>query len=296
MALTDLTNTIKINPSTEKLCFEDSEESMSLDLGDLDLNASPPNFPKKGSRVQGVDEGSRGQHVKMAKSPPRTARKVIDLRSPPVKSACKGGSDLKGSKGVMVLKREGKGNLREVKEMKKENEIVVRSDREEVSDDELFIDEEYDLTPARPTKKILPNTPKIKQYVFEFVEERQSHFMSHKEGYVLKLFQKFNEAIANNRLEKSFKIVWSGRLRTTAGRALLSRNDKQHLAEIELSSKILNSFEKLFQTLCHELCHCTVWLIDHTKGDHGPLWIKWMRITKAHFPQLQITRCHNYET
>eukprot|EP01124_Arcella_intermedia_P022637 TRINITY_DN341_c0_g1_i1.p1 TRINITY_DN341_c0_g1~~TRINITY_DN341_c0_g1_i1.p1 ORF type:complete len:292 (+),score=70.20 TRINITY_DN341_c0_g1_i1:61-936(+) len=291
MALSDLTNTIKFHPSTEKLSFEDSEESMSIDLADLDLNASPPNFPKKGARIV-------TQSVKMAQlAPPRSARKVIDLTSPPKPKAPALGMKnyVKGSKGGVVQRREGEGNVKkESGRVKKQKE---GGREEEFSDDELSIEEEYDLR-AHPatTKKILPTTPKIKQHVFEFVEERQSHFLSHREGYVLMLFKKFNEAVANNRLEKSFKIVWSGRLRTTAGRALLSRNSQQHMAEIELSSKILNSFEKLFQTICHELCHCTVWLIDHTKGDHGPLWVKWMRITKAHFPQLQITRCHNYET
>lgn len=44
----------------------------------------------------------------------------------------------------------------------------------------------------------------------------------------------------------------------------------RYAAHVELSSKVLDSRDRLRQTLAHELCHVAAWLLDHvSKPHHG---------------------------
>lgn len=44
----------------------------------------------------------------------------------------------------------------------------------------------------------------------------------------------------------------------------------RYTARVELSSKVLDSSDRLRRTLVHELCHVAAWLLDHVaKPPHG---------------------------
>jgi len=45
------------------------------------------------------------------------------------------------------------------------------------------------------------------------------------------------------------------RMRTTAGKALLTKMGSTRTATIQLSDKVLDDCTKLQNTLCHEMCH-----------------------------------------
>ena len=52
--------------------------------------------------------------------------------------------------------------------------------------------------------------------------------------------------------------------------------------------------EKLKDTLVHEMCHCAVWLIDHSNIAHGTLFKYWGRQATIK-QQIVVTRCHDYK-
>eukprot|EP01025_Chloroclados_australasicus_P066328 TRINITY_DN9112_c0_g1_i3.p1 TRINITY_DN9112_c0_g1~~TRINITY_DN9112_c0_g1_i3.p1 ORF type:complete len:225 (+),score=13.56 TRINITY_DN9112_c0_g1_i3:81-677(+) len=93
-------------------------------------------------------------------------------------------------------------------------------------------------------------------------------------------------------------IRWSEHKRTTAGTAHLeySLKTQQYRAWIQLSSKVLDTEERLRSTLCHELCHVAAWIIDHTrKPPHGECFKKWGAIAMKCFPGITVKTCHNYD-
>lgn len=71
---------------------------------------------------------------------------------------------------------------------------------------------------------------------------------------------------------------------------------RSYSAHVELSSKVVDSWEKLERTLCHELCHVAAWLLDHTaKPPHGPVFKAWAARAMARYRHLDITTCHMYQ-
>ena len=76
----------------------------------------------------------------------------------------------------------------------------------------------------------------------------------------------------------------------TAGGKVVER-----FSVIELSSKVLDSPDRLRDTLIHEMCHAAAWIISGYPDGHGPLFKDWARRAMAAFPELPvIARCHNY--
>jgi len=139
------------------------------------------------------------------------------------------------------------------------------------------------------------------------------------------IFKEYNSTIFNNALPADLVITWNPRLRQTAGLTHYKRevhlveacqkgsnvdingistgedgtmqqqSSYVYTARIELSSKVLDNREKLEKTLCHELCHCAAWLIDHTaKPPHGAVFQKWAALAKKR-GYVEVTTCHNYE-
>ncbi|VDK85925.1 unnamed protein product [Litomosoides sigmodontis] len=95
------------------------------------------------------------------------------------------------------------------------------------------------------------------------------------------------------RLDPNMVLEWNARLRLTAGRCRCKPNGT---ADVELSTKVCDSPERLRDTLLHELCHAAVWVIDRIhKGGHGSAWKYWVYKCRKVFPSLPlIERCHNY--
>ena len=65
---------------------------------------------------------------------------------------------------------------------------------------------------------------------------------------------------------------------------------------IELSEKVVDSCDRIRDTLIHELCHAATWLIDGIKAGHGPHWKRWAHKATMIFSDLPpISRCHSYD-
>eukprot|EP00002_Diphylleia_rotans_P000912 TRINITY_DN1048_c0_g1_i3.p1 TRINITY_DN1048_c0_g1~~TRINITY_DN1048_c0_g1_i3.p1 ORF type:complete len:406 (-),score=59.38 TRINITY_DN1048_c0_g1_i3:220-1437(-) len=124
----------------------------------------------------------------------------------------------------------------------------------------------------------------------------QSQFERDVHGYTRKLFSEFNANIFEQQLPKNLKITWSSRLRKCAGKTVFNLKGKSRALVVELSDKLLNTYERLRTTLCHELCHAAVVLIDgDLKEVHGPKFYRWANYAMQLYPELEISRCHTYE-
>jgi hypothetical protein len=63
-----------------------------------------------------------------------------------------------------------------------------------------------------------------------------------------------------------------------------------------LSPQVVDSYEKLENTLCHEMCHVAAWVINRVaKPPHGAIFKGWAAKAMRRYPNLDITTCHNYE-
>ncbi|CAL1269269.1 unnamed protein product [Larinioides sclopetarius] len=132
----------------------------------------------------------------------------------------------------------------------------------------------------------------------EMESEAQKNFKKHRDVFTQKLYHFFNRKIFNNRLPKDMSITWSDNLRTTAGYTRCSRDKLTNIysCNIELASKVLTSFDRLRDTLLHEMCHAAVWVVNKQKDNHGPLWQTWASRCNLILPNVDVpTRCHNYE-
>ena len=154
-------------------------------------------------------------------------------------------------------------------------------------------------------------------------------FDSQKEQLAIDLFRELDEKVANNQLASlststgGVKIIWSKTLRSTAGRANWKRtvtklsgspikgnpssHDSsvkiQHFASIELAEKILDCEDRLVNTLAHEFCHLTNFMISNVRDQpHGASFKKWAQKVTSHlrstaipsWQNVQVTTKHNY--
>jgi predicted SprT family Zn-dependent metalloprotease len=115
------------------------------------------------------------------------------------------------------------------------------------------------------------------------------------------LFKIFNEQVFDNQLPDDMLIEWSARLRGTAGKCYNKQSQKAfknsvRSSRIVLSTKILDSADRLRDTLIHEMCHAATWLINNVSDGHGTFWKAWANKAVKVFPELPpISRCHTYE-
>lgn len=142
------------------------------------------------------------------------------------------------------------------------------------------------VIPATPIK-----TPLLPKQIHQPPKTPRS-FNTNRDKFAAQLFDRYNQEIFDNQL-RHVNIEWNKRLNTTAGRAHLRRN---YNASIELSTKVIDTYEKLENTLCHEMCHAMQWCVSHTsKPAHGRVFKTWAAKAMRRFPHLHITTCHNYE-
>ncbi|VVC35819.1 SprT-like,High mobility group box domain [Cinara cedri] len=134
-------------------------------------------------------------------------------------------------------------------------------------------------------------------------EKYKFKFKKNKDDLVSVLFKLFNEEVFNNKLPADMNFKWNARLRTTAGACFNRRSVKineklecERVSRIELSSKIIDTAERLRDTLIHELCHAACWIFNGIAEGHGPSWKSWANKAMEIFPELPIIkRCHSYE-
>lgn len=103
-------------------------------------------------------------------------------------------------------------------------------------------------------------------------------------------------ASTREQLASDMAIKWNPRLTSTAGCTYLKISGGKKVARIELSTKVLDSYDKLRQTLCHEMCHAAAWVVDGVrKPPHGKTFKRWAHQSQAVFSDIKVTTCHSYK-
>nr|XP_018907912.1 PREDICTED: uncharacterized protein LOC109037607 [Bemisia tabaci] len=175
-------------------------------------------------------------------------------------------------------------------------------------------------TPARPELKkfkITPSkAPKGEHSKLSFlaslsatVDEIQSHpdavpykkfYKTKKEELARRLLVLYNREVFENQLPDDMLIQWNARMRSTSGycwskKVRRTGMEMARVCRIVLSTKILDTPERLRDTLLHELCHAAAWIVNGATDGHGPLWKAWANKAMRRFPEVPpIKRCHDY--
>lgn len=211
-----------------------------------------------------------------------------------------------------------------------DDEEDSEQDSEEDSENDDFLEEEEAVLPKQPSSSSLTTIPALETILssstttanttknttttskqnpasslstLAAVPSRipNTNFKKEREALARQLYTEYNARIFNNQLPSDLEIKWNNRLATTAGithykRTIMNQVHPKYTAHIELSSKVIDSYAKLQRTLCHEMCHVSSWLIDHTaKPPHGPVFKSWAAKAMAVYTNLDITTCHQYE-
>ncbi|XP_018398780.1 PREDICTED: acidic repeat-containing protein-like [Cyphomyrmex costatus] len=127
-------------------------------------------------------------------------------------------------------------------------------------------------------------------------------YKNNKDELSKKLYQLYNEKVFDNKLPQDMPIEWNVRMRGTAGYCYNKKSIKgisgtiSKSSRIVLATKILDTPDRLRDTLIHEMCHAASWIIDNVSDGHGAFWTRWAKKATNIFPELPpISRCHNYE-
>ncbi|KZV95611.1 hypothetical protein EXIGLDRAFT_610323 [Exidia glandulosa HHB12029] len=110
------------------------------------------------------------------------------------------------------------------------------------------------------------------------------------------LFAELNRTVFGDRIT-GVEIKWNPRFLTTAGRAKWKKSrEGVHSSILELSPKVIDSDERLRNTVGHEMCHLASWMIDCDPAEqHGQLWNAWTKKVMRARPDIKITARHEYE-
>lgn len=129
----------------------------------------------------------------------------------------------------------------------------------------------------------------------------RNQFKTTKEELCKYLYKLYNDKIFDNKFPEEMSIEWNVRMRGTAG-FCYNKSKKLALGEVERSSrivlatKIIDTPDRLRDTLVHEMCHAATWLINEISDGHGPFWQTWASKAMKTFPELPpIKRCHDYQ-
>ncbi|KAF5277771.1 hypothetical protein FQR65_LT03751 [Abscondita terminalis] len=128
----------------------------------------------------------------------------------------------------------------------------------------------------------------------------RGNFKGYKDELLKRLFKLYNDKVFDNKLPEDILFEWNDRMRGTAGfcycRIVTRRTGiVERKARIVLSSKVIDSCDRLRDTLIHELCHAATWIINEVANGHGDFWKAWASKASRTFPELPpIKRCHDY--
>ncbi|KXZ42918.1 hypothetical protein GPECTOR_111g251 [Gonium pectorale] len=109
----------------------------------------------------------------------------------------------------------------------------------------------------------------------------------------------WNASVFGGRLPPDLPLVWNSRLVSTAGQVVarpeLRGVTRRVAAKLDLSSRVIDSLDRLRNTLSHEMCHVAAWHIDaEYDRPHGAAWEAWCRRFESAEPDLCISRTHDY--
>ncbi|GLC47257.1 hypothetical protein PLESTB_001835700 [Pleodorina starrii] len=126
-------------------------------------------------------------------------------------------------------------------------------------------------------------------------------FLAGRARVAQELYDKWNRDVFEGRLPSDLPLVWNSRLTSTAGQVVAQRelpgSTRRVPAKLELSPRLIDSPDKLRNTLSHEMCHVAAWHISHEYDrPHGPAWESWARCFMRYDPSLVIRRTHDYIT
>ncbi|KAJ7748494.1 SprT-like family-domain-containing protein [Mycena maculata] len=117
--------------------------------------------------------------------------------------------------------------------------------------------------------------------------------------YAEQVYSYLNKVVFKNGLPtlRKIELKWNNKLLSTAGRAQFHRDrNGNEFAEIHLASKVVDSDERIRNTLGHEMCHLACWMIDkEIKESHGPIFRKWARRVERKDANIEISIRHTYE-
>ncbi|XP_076235784.1 uncharacterized protein LOC143180137 [Calliopsis andreniformis] len=129
----------------------------------------------------------------------------------------------------------------------------------------------------------------------------RTDYKNNKENLCNYLFKLYNEQVFDKELPDDLSIEWNVRMRGTAGFCYNKKSIKtlggiMKSSRIVLATKVLDTPDRLRDTLIHEMCHAAAWLINNVSDGHGPFWTGWAKKAMKTFPELPpIRRCHDYK-
>ncbi|GAX11393.1 hypothetical protein FisN_22Lh067 [Fistulifera solaris] len=183
----------------------------------------------------------------------------------------------------------------ETKVRRRKDSFIVDSDEEDQSEDsDVFSygnDKPSSFGVRHDKDRKLNNRDKMTKSTFRRTREQLAQ----------EFFVQFDKKVFDGKLSADTKVVWSNKLRTTAGltRLKAQRQGKEIIgrsAVVELSTKVLEDSQRLRATLMHELCHAAQWLEDGvSKPPHGEVFKKWARLATRRMPDIPVTVKHDYE-
>ncbi|KIY02569.1 uncharacterized protein Z520_01034 [Fonsecaea multimorphosa CBS 102226] len=212
------------------------------------------------------------------------------------------------------------------------------SDSEDEEQDKSFGSSDSLPSPClSPRKSKSPTKSPEKEEKKRLAEEkraaaaRKKAFDSQKQQLARDLLQELDEKVADSQLHRlssstgGVRIIWSKTLRSTAGRANWKKTitkpsgspvkgysmnepsgpgvNVQHFASIELAEKIIDCEDRLVNTLAHEFCHLTNFMISNVRDQpHGTSFKEWATKVTSHlrstdvesWKNVQVTTKHNY--
>jgi predicted SprT family Zn-dependent metalloprotease len=159
---------------------------------------------------------------------------------------------------------------------------------------------------------------------------RKAAFNAAKESMACELLAALDKGVTKNKIATlsattgGVKVVWSNTLRSTAGRANWRRTvtklsgspikgnilpegpgiEVQHFAHIELASKVIDSEDRLVNTLAHEFCHLANFMISNVRDQpHGASFKQWAAKVSSHLKhsdndvwrKVEVTTKHDYK-
>ena len=190
---------------------------------------------------------------------------------------------------------------------------------------------------SSPTKAKSPLKSPVKTELRRLADERKAR-SSHKKAFedsrvrlANDLFKELDKHVANLGISQmscstgGVQIIWSKTLRSTAGRANWKRTITKpsgspikglnpdpcapnvkvsHFANIELAEKVIDSEDRLVNTLSHEFCHLANFMVSGVRDQpHGTSFKQWATKVTEHLSQsqnpvwqkCQVTTKHGYK-
>ncbi|KAI0761696.1 SprT-like family-domain-containing protein [Trametes elegans] len=145
-----------------------------------------------------------------------------------------------------------------------------------------------------PTTNPSPGKAKAPRKTKKVLEQEQRERLR---AYADAFFKEMNESVFRGGIPADTKLVWSNRLRTTAGRAHWKRDRHGvHETSIQLAEKVLDCEERIRHTLSHEMCHLACWIIsDAPDEQHGAIFKGWGRKVMSIRSDVKVSTKHDYE-